>query len=257
MIDQKYLVEVLNHCLGYGDINSKLIFFGIEENGSIDDKLIESNYNEVLKVNYDKVKQYVQKYEKVKNEQVFYSMITGENGDFKEFYDSYKEQFRIDEMNSNKSKLYQFCKLIEKKYPNESSLYSNFFPFWKKTTNNFNYDPITSQIFGLSSFNEWYKNNFDARKEVLLSYIELLLTSKLDCNIFTFGAHYIFIDFFNKSLGLKFDISMPNKFNCDGRNKKYWRAKYKNLTISILYHPSNYWINEMQIEELLGMLESD
>ncbi len=256
-MDKKYLVEVFNHLLGYGDITSKLVFFGIEENGSIDEKSIAYDYNKTFKNACGKLQYYINKYEKVKrtkvkNESAFYSMHSGLEGDFKAYYETYENKFEIDLENSNKSILYKYCRAIEKKFPYENSLYSNLYPFWKKTTNNNKYDKITAELFGLNSFDEWYQDNFKERENLLLLYLQNLLRSKSEIKIFSFGAHKSFIALFNKFAGTNiFNAEKPETFNAKGRNQKYWKEIYKNTTIIILYHPSNNWLNNEQLKELL------
>lgn len=240
---QEYLMNVFNHFLGYGSINSRLIYFGIEEHG---------NKNKDVTMEESRLETYVSKYESI-NSINFFSI---ESNDFERFYLDYPEQKELDENNSKKSKLYKYCQKIDKNLQNNNSLICNLYPLWKNTTSEPSYDSFTQSKFGVINFQNWYeKYYYSLRKVVLLRYFEYLISTKEDCKVFTFGESVTFINLFIEILKNSIiNIDKPKYFSSKGRNNKYWVIKFKNLNIYILYHPSYKWINENQLKELLNNL---
>jgi hypothetical protein len=239
-----YLINVFNHFLGYGSIESRIICFGIEEHG---------NSNEVSEREDLRIDDYVNKFESMKDNREFFTM--NEN-DFITLFREYPEQRKIDEDNSKKSILYRYCKLIDNKLGNKLPTVCNLYPLWKNTTKNQNYDPITLTKFGVDNFNTWYDRHYcKVRKLVLLKYFEHLISIKDEFKIFTFGESKTFITLFNDILEKAIvNVDNPQFFSSKGKNMKYWKIHYKNLNIYILYHPSYKWINKIQINELLDSL---
>jgi hypothetical protein len=246
MSKPNYLMEVFNSFLGYGKIDSKIIYFGIEEHGNGDDHTETSE---------KRMADYINKYELTKNKQSYFTM---EEADFKLLYDNgaNEGQIILDRENSLKSVLYRYCAEIDKVLKVENSLICNLYPLWKNTTNERTYSEEIHSKFGVRSFDEWYQLYFDQkRKPVLFEYFHYLVSTKDKYKIFTFGESEVFIklfnDYFEEELIL---LSSPKKFNSKGRSDIYWHCEYKNLAIYILYHPSYKWLNENQRDELAKSL---
>jgi hypothetical protein len=230
-MDKKNIIDAVGHCIGYGPIDAKYCFFGLEEKGKF-------NFNDT-----NRISAYLKKY---KNEKNKYYSISNE-----EIYSSCIECKSIDQVESKKSKIYPAYLKIYKGLANGDIitpellgssripiLLGNLFPFGKER----NYDSYAEDE------NRWIEINQELRTEMILKF--LIDRSKVGY-VFCFGSMQDYLDYFCKYI----DFGDSKSFNSQAHSSQiYYKANDVNLYL--LRHPSNGWLADDQIKELIIKLNT-
>jgi len=224
------VIDATGHCIGYGPENASYLFWGLEEKGEYDYK--EKERNEV----------YVEKFK-----EGFYTLPN------EEIYSKCKSCEEKDKQNLKLGRTYWAYTYIYEKLSEDvvseyqigskykPILIGNIKPFAKNKTNN----PYKDQE------DEWIRSNGVGRTKKVINFLKDKAKEKK--YVFCFGA----IDEYLLNFCKFGKISFEKKWFDQNINDRNFYYKADNLKIYLLRHPSNGWLTQKQICELINNIKPE